>query len=281
MNEKPTSLSISWYILVSILLHFVFLQLEKVKSDLDKNSKEKEASVTVEKWVDEKDRKEVVRTSKALEQKESKTPSRYGGEFQNRVEKETRSPLVGKFQEGFIAKGGGEDNSENKESLDGEEEAAPPTSKGALSMNQLMLGRTPNVLPKDIEEGSNTLLNTDKVLYASFINRIAEQIYDPWVRQINNAITNYRITNKKVETNLYITKISVVLDSKGEITSIQLIKGSGLTDIDEAPKKAFWEVASFPNPPTQLIQADGFVRLSYEFQLEFKQSNFNIIPGQI
>jgi TonB family protein len=86
---------------------------------------------------------------------------------------------------------------------------------------------------------------------------------------------------KKIEPNLYVTRLRITLDQEGSVHGIQVLNSSGLLELDEAPKKALWETEPFPNPPSQLIESDGFVRLTYEFQFEWKNSVFNIIPWKI
>ena len=67
----------------------------------------------------------------------------------------------------------------------------------------------------------------------------------------------------------------------GEIIAMTVMAASGLNELDDAPKKAFWKIARFQNPPAQLIDKDGFVRLNYEFHFEWKNSFYNIVPYQI
>ena len=44
----------------------------------------------------------------------------------------------------------------------------------------------------------------------------------------------------------------------GKINAITILQSSGIAELDEAPKKAFWEISAFPNPPTQMFGKDGF-----------------------
>ena len=145
----------------------------------------------------------------------------------------------------------------------------------------MIMGRSPHFLSDKIEKGNQTILNTDKVLYASFINRIAEEVYQPWVRNIEEALKTLKVLGRKLENNIYVTKLNISMDKEGEITGIQILSSCGIQVIDEAPKKAFWESEPFPNPPTQLIEEDGYIRLVYEFHFEWKSSGFNIVPMTI
>ena len=217
--------------------------------------------------------KPVVKTSQLKEKQTSEEPARFSGEFEQRVEQETQSPVKGLFQEGDIFK--------SKESPEVEGEGEGSKSEGKSLKNFLTFGQSPNSLPKDIPYGNQTVLNTDKVRYASFINRIADEIYQPWVEAAERALHEYVLGNRKMEPNIYITRLKVTLNSEGSVTGIQVMDSCGVSVLDEAPKKAFWESEPFPNPPNQLFENDGYVRLTYEFQFEWKNSGFNIIPWKI
>ncbi|NBT58495.1 energy transducer TonB, partial [bacterium] len=213
-------------------------------------------------------RKPVVETSRVEKDSPSDKTAQFSGEFQQRVEQETQSPVKGAFREGQAFQA--------EETLEGEGER-----EGKSLKNLLTFGQSPNSLSKDIPFGNQTVLNTDKVRYASFINRIADEIYQPWVEEAEKALKEFTIGRRKVEPNIYITRLRVTLNSDGEVTGIQVMDSCGVSELDEAPKKAFWESEPFPNPPNQLVEKDGFVRLTYEFQFEWKNSGFNIIPWKI
>lgn len=216
-------------------------------------------------------RKQVVQSSQIEPAKDQSGEARYAGAFQQRVPQEMQSPLKGAFEEGQLA-----EVPETPElSEEGDVNAAPPLK------NLLKLGRSPHALSKDIPYGNQTLLNTDKVRYASFINRIADEIYSPWVDAAEKALKDFVVERRSIEPNLYITRLRITLDNAGSVQGIQVLQSCGISELDEAPKRAFWDAEPFPNPPGQLLDSDGFIRLTYEFQFEWKNSGFNIIPWKI
>ncbi len=216
------------------------------------------------------DKKQVVQSSKAEEQKEAKDKiARFGGEFRNRVLKEMQSPNRGRFRQGGPATGGAETDDDKGE-------------PGGPRMRDLMpFSSSPHGLPNDIEKGPETVLNTDPVLYASFINRIADEIYDAWVYYAKEAVQTRMMGKHGLESNLYVTKLEVEMNKSGEITGITILKHSGVEELDRAPEKAFWQVKSFPNPPEQMFDKDGFVRFEYEFHFELRSNFFGISPLNI
>src|SRR5690606_16073641 len=157
----------------------------------------------------------------------------------------------------------------------GEIPTVPGGETKAPDLHDLMtLGSRPNRLPEDVAEGPGTVLNTDPVRYASFINRVADEIYDPWVQHARRAVETLYVAGAGLDSRTYITKVTVVMNRRGEVASLRILKSSGVSELDEAPKKAFWQAEPFPNPPAQMFDADGLVRFVYEFHFEWKSSGF-------
>jgi protein TonB len=65
-----------------------------------------------------------------------------------------------------------------------------------------------------------------------------------------------------------VTKVLVLLDSKGNINRVQKLVGSGFNDLDDAAIEAFQKAAPYPNPPKGIVDADGFVRVRWDFILQ-------------
>lgn len=208
------------------------------------------------------DQKETVLTLKTPEKKDLKDkPAEFFGEFHNRVEEQTQAHLKGRLR------------------------TAPPSAnplpKGEEGLAQLMpFGAGPQKFSDEIKEGRETVLNTDRVAYASFINRVAEDIRDIWSRHVYEAMETLG-KKRKIDEDFFITRIQVTLNGEGEVSSVQILKRSGEDLIDAAPGKAFWDASQFPNPPTQLVQEDGFVRLPFEFILELKRSLLSVLPLRV
>ncbi|MBM4304418.1 MAG: TonB C-terminal domain-containing protein [Deltaproteobacteria bacterium] len=289
MNFEPNRhLSLGWFFGLALVLHASFLAVIWDGNFVpEKSSLTRSNPIEIESFPEAK-RKTVVQTSKAEEQAEDKDPAEFAGEIRNRVKKQTQARLTGSFREGKTTgektEGdgvGGKVSSSKENEEEGEPILAPGGVEGPGISDLMILGRSPHQLSEKIEKGNQTILNTDKVLYASFINRIAEEVYQPWVGNIQEALNNIRSKGNKLDNNTYVTKLNVSMDKYGEITGIQILASCGVPSIDEAPKKAFWEVEPFPNPPIQLIEEDGFIRLNYEFHFEWKSSGFNIVPMTI
>lgn len=281
-------LSLGWFFGLAIIIHSLMLTVHWVSlGNLNAPDSQlvSQEPIEIERIPQEK-RKPVVQTSKSDEADEKENPAKYAGEFKNRVQKETQSSLTGLFREGKSSGGQADKNSEGEKKSQENEwaedgELAQESAIGPKISDLMVLGRSPHHLSDELEKGNQTILNTDKVLYASFINRIAEEVYQPWVGNIEEALKSIRTLGRKLESNTYVTKLNVSMDKEGEIKGIQILSSCGVTLIDDAPKKAFWGLEAFPHPPVQLIEEDGFIRLVYEFHFEFKSSGFNIVPMTI
>lgn len=269
-----------FYILLALGLHALLLKLSFPNLNLTNQWEAlKEKAIEIVSAKDLLPNKQVVQTSELEEPEDKGQKAQFNAEVKNRVAQETRSPLVGSFRQGLQTP---EVAEAEREDQTGDEQLDKGSKKFDVPLkNLLTFGRSPHALPKDIPLGNQTVLNTDKVRYASFINRIADEIYQPWVESAEKALKEFSMGDRKIEANLYITRLKITLDTEGAVKAIQVLESSGISELDEAPKKAFWEADPFPNPPSQLLETDGFVRLTYEFQFEWKNSAFNIVPWKI
>ena len=71
------------------------------------------------------------------------------------------------------------------------------------------------------------------------------------------------------------------MDLSGKITAIKTLQSSGIPELDEASKKAFWTTEPFPNPPEKMFTKEGTANLVYEFHFQWRTSSFNIVPDLI
>jgi TonB family protein len=120
-----------------------------------------------------------------------------------------------------------------------------------------------------VKQGDFTALNTDQHLFYSFYNRVNEQIRWRWENAVIQAVENY---NRRPSPNLpkrdrWVTIAEFHLNKQGDLVKILLEKSSGFNDLDQAAKIAFSEGAPIMNPPKEMIQDDGLVKIRYAFQV--------------
>ncbi len=123
----------------------------------------------------------------------------------------------------------------------------------------------------NVKRGGFTVLNTDQFTYYSFFHRINEQIRLRWVGKIRRISLSL---HPKMVNQLALlgreTRVELVLDSKGEYVSTFIDQGSGAEPLDRAAAEALIEAAPYLNPPQDLVDNDGFIRLNYSFFVEWE-----------
>lgn len=218
----------------------------------------------------------VVATERSHDSSSKKEKAKYAGEFTQRVEKQTRSAKVGPLRQrsGMFA--------EAEPRFPQDERGEEGEKRKAPRLHDLMdPGSSPNEVSDSIALGDRTLLDTDEVFFASFLNRIADEIYQPWSSYLREAMQEYAVTGRKLSAREYITRLGIEMNESGRVTAIRILKSSGVTELDEAPKRAFWERDPFPNPPERMRRPDGSFQFVYEFHFELNTSRFSIIPSAI
>lgn len=122
------------------------------------------------------------------------------------------------------------------------------------------------LLPSDVKIGDFTALNTDRFTYYTFYARVEEQIRHRWVRFVKAAI--YGGGDVPVGRNDFMTNIEIILNRQGEFVRAIIHQESGSKDLDAAPVLAFREARMIPNPPREMLKADGTIRLLYSFHVD-------------
>lgn len=131
-----------------------------------------------------------------------------------------------------------------------------------------------NVLP-GIRGGEITALNTDQFTYYSFYERLNEQVYQRWVRNLRKfqsqlSPSDYVQLSARDRT----TQVEFVLNPQGEIIQTIVQRSAGFRELDEAAVLAFLDAAPFENPPRGMIEPDGNIRLQYSLTLTFSPNPF-------
>jgi TonB family protein len=269
-----------WFVLVAVALHAWVLR-QQLPEALVSVPTTHRIPIEIESLDEEK---QLVQSQRAERSIPNQDKAKYGEEFSQRVEKQTRAP-----RKGLLAQGGSSSAasdapgapSEQPQAELGDQAVAPKGGAGPKLSDLMALGASPDELPDDIALGENTVLSTDSVSYASFMKRITDEIYQPWVHYATRAIEGIRLDKQHLGANIYTTRLAVWMDDSGRVTAIKTLKSSGVPALDDAPKRAFWDQDPFPNPPEQMRRSDGSIRFVYEFHFEYKTSGFNITPWAI
>ncbi len=122
--------------------------------------------------------------------------------------------------------------------------------------------------PTDLKIGEMTALNTDRFLYYSFYERAQELVYHHWEKYVRAVLYSYQQTGSATGDEYWITRIEIILDKNGNFIKGLIHQGSGLNGLDLAPVHAFRDAAIVPNPPSEMVQADGTIRMDWEFEVK-------------
>lgn len=122
---------------------------------------------------------------------------------------------------------------------------------------------------KDVQSGLQTLLSTREFVYYTYYNRIKEALRQHWEPNVREKVKIiYRQGRTIASAKDRVTQVLVTLDAKGELVKIEVLNQSGVVDLDNAALEAFRAAAPFPNPPKGMVEADGFVKIRWDFVLE-------------
>jgi TonB family protein len=124
---------------------------------------------------------------------------------------------------------------------------------------------------RNIPEGDSTQLNTREHIYASFFNRMKQQVAQHWSP---NSVYRRRdpFGNVYGVRDRY-TQVQVVLTKQGHIDSISVYSPSGLQFLDNEAIRAFRAAQPFPNPPIGLVDTDGKIRFRFGFHLQLSSGS--------
>ena len=126
------------------------------------------------------------------------------------------------------------------------------------SHKQSLVSGSPNNDRLDLKQSDRLSLNANKIRFANYLNRIRRLVNFYWSQQLHSAPGAAR---GQLTRPMYETAVFVILDSDGGLESIEVTRSSGSTFMDNAVLRAFDVASQFPEPPPQLIAADGRVYL--------------------
>lgn len=119
---------------------------------------------------------------------------------------------------------------------------------------------------QEVEEGDANQLNSRRWKYASFFNRVRDQVADKW--EPNVVIAARDPDGKRFGLQTRITRLLIRLNPDGSLKQVKLENPSGVDILDEEAIRAVRAAQPFPNPPEQLVDpATGFIDFGFLFEL--------------
>lgn len=149
--------------------------------------------------------------------------------------------------------------------------------KSANTVSPSFKQQLQSFLPRDLEIGDVVALNTDQNLFFTFYRRMAEKVIWPWAQNVVAGFEKMKATGQLGGARrAWITTIEVVLDKNGTVVATQPMQLAGDWEIDNAPLKAFKQAKDFPNPPAEMVEEDGYIRIRYRFVVYYNPTG----PGR-
>ena len=120
----------------------------------------------------------------------------------------------------------------------------------------------------NVDTSLKTQLNTREYLYYGYHKRIRDQL-DQWYQanlreQLKKVFSQGR-TVASVENKR--TQLLIVLNNKGNLVTVHVLGISGVKELDDAAIETFKKAAPFPNPPKGMVDADGTIKVRWDFVL--------------
>jgi TonB family protein len=121
---------------------------------------------------------------------------------------------------------------------------------------------------RDLPQGSQNLLNAEESVYYSFYARMYEAIAPVWQSRVREVTPTQRILPGD-----YTTVVDVVLDKDGNVIDVRQIQSSGISVLDQAVDTSCRKTGHFPNPPKDLLNAQGEVHTGWTFTVQLSQGS--------
>lgn len=146
------------------------------------------------------------------------------------------------------------------------------------TLARLSGGPAPDHL-RGVEEGEGTYLNTRGWKYATYFNRIKQQVAAAWdpmtpleARDPDRSMFGYKDR---------FTLLGVTLDDSGHVKTLVVEQTSGAEFLDRAAVAAFKTAQPFMNPPTGIVDANGEIKFSFGFFLEVGRPGMRVYRAPI
>ncbi|NCN40669.1 TonB C-terminal domain-containing protein [bacterium] len=219
----------------------------------------------------EKEFRQLVETLAAKNSLSPEDRAEFLGERTQRVKEQTRSNRFGSPDGGETLR----DNStaafpEKLEFLKGLWKL-PDTQERARTGAEVLEGSM-DPLNSHIAVSSKTLLNTDEYVYASFFNRVKREIGPRWEPKVQKFLQ----TTLVLIDGVYSTRCVFWLDRDGSLRNVELLEPSGVKELDALAVEAIWDIKTFPNPPTSLLDSTGLHRVEMGFLVSYAKHKYQL-----
>ncbi len=122
---------------------------------------------------------------------------------------------------------------------------------------------------ENVDQSLMTQLNTREYKYYGYYTRIRTQLNQWWQPKVQEKVSKLMSKGRTIAaTANKNTKVIIVLNDSGSLIKVQVLGASGVRELDDAAVEAFRQAAPFPNPPKGLVDADGTIKIRWDFIVE-------------
>ncbi|MCA9654061.1 MAG: energy transducer TonB [Myxococcales bacterium] len=119
----------------------------------------------------------------------------------------------------------------------------------------------------DVDEGAESLLETERFKFASFFNRMRNQIAQYW--DPNEVMARIDPQGRVYGRSTRKTLLHISLTPKGAVKKIDIVDDSGVRELDKEAIESVQLAAPFVNPPPQMVdERTGTIEIDFLFVLQ-------------
>jgi TonB family protein len=116
----------------------------------------------------------------------------------------------------------------------------------------------------EVTPSNQTELNTRAAPFAQFVTGMHRQIHEKFAFGfLDQMDTSFR--HSPMDDMRLVAKLEIVLDQKGNVDKISMVRTSGNTGFDISAINSVYDAAPFPVPPTAILSGNGKVYLHWKF----------------
>ncbi len=123
-----------------------------------------------------------------------------------------------------------------------------------------------------LAEGAENVLNTRSSKFYSFYARIHQAIGPLWESQAREVTRNVNLSPAD-----YITQVEVHLNRNGQLAEVIVHRSAGVKAFDHAVVQSWKRVQHFPNPPIELLEKDGLLRMGWTFTFRYQKGSVEFV----
>jgi hypothetical protein len=123
----------------------------------------------------------------------------------------------------------------------------------------------------EVRNGGFTALNTDQFVHYTFYARINEQIRSRWIENVREFLSRTPQTEvNRLASKTQNSQVEILLDSTGHFVKAIIHRHAENPGLDESAISAFRRASPLNNPPSEMVEEDGYIHLHYGFYVQFR-----------